>query len=631
MNRGDDGERARVPRRLSDFSAGPRVLYIGALALPVGAIAAVVAVALLKLIGLVTNLVFYQRFATELIAPGATEHSWALIVAAPVIGGLIVGLMARYGSAVIRGSGMPEALEAILHQGSKVKPRVAALKPVSAAVTIGTGQPFGAEGPIIMTGGAFGSLMAQFLRLTADERKTLLVSGAAGGMAATFNAPLASILLAVELLLFECRPRSLVPVSIAVVVATALRWHLIGPEAIFPSEQPLPAIQWHILLLCVVAGITGGVLAWVATKLVYWSEDMFRRLPIHWMWWPAIGGLIVGIGGLFEPRALGVGYDVIESLLAGQAALSMIIGVLIVKTLIWSLSLGSGTSGGVLAPTFMIGAALGGLLSHILPPVAPGFWALMSLAAVVGGVMRSPLTGIVFAMELTRQWDALMPLAVSSTVAFLLSVLILKRSVLTEKVARKGTHVTREYSVDPLEVFLAREVMPRNFVSFRAGTSLRAATESAADVWAGKKSRNIEYGQRLYPVLDDENHLVGLITRHQMLNAALELGMAPETRIDEVMMKNPVVGYPDMTLRELANLMASSAVSSMPIVDRGDHRRVHSVMALEHVLAARLSDINEERKAERVINLPRIFSAGSGRLVMRGRRSRPTREDEQSG
>ncbi|MDN5865258.1 MAG: chloride channel protein, partial [Gammaproteobacteria bacterium] len=436
------------------------MLIICVLALGVGGVAALVAAALLKLIGLITNLVFYQRVAWALVAPGGADQAWWLIIAAPVVGGLIVGLMARYGAEAIRGHGMPEAIESILRGGSKIKPRVALLKPISAAVTIGTGGPFGAEGPIIMTGGAFGSLLSQTLSLTADERKTLLVAGAAAGMAATFNAPLASILLAVELLLFEMRPRSFVPVTIAVVVATAIRWPLLGFDPIFATQYVIPEINATILGLCVVAGLVGGFVAWFATVLVYLSEDAFRKLPIHWMWWPAIGGLIIGIGGLFEPRALGVGYDVIRTLLSGQATLSLIIGILIVKTLIWSLSLGSGTSGGVLAPIFMIGAALGAVLALIFPQVVPGFWALMCLAAVVGGVMRSPLTGVIFAMELTHQWDALLPLVVASTAAFLLSTLVLKRSVLTEKVVRKGTHLTREYSVDPLDVFLVGEVMP---------------------------------------------------------------------------------------------------------------------------------------------------------------------------
>ncbi|MDN5865026.1 MAG: chloride channel protein [Gammaproteobacteria bacterium] len=596
------------------------MLIICALALLVGGAAALVATALLKLIGLITNLVFYQRVALELVAPGGGDQAWWLIIAAPVVGGLIVGLMARYGAEAIRGHGMPEAIEAILRGGSKIKPRIALLKPISAAITIGTGGPFGAEGPIIMTGGAFGSLLSQTLSLTADERKTLLVAGAAAGMAATFNAPLASILLAVELLLFEMRPRSFVPVTIAVVVATAIRWPLLGFGPIFATHYVLSDINGAILGLCIVAGLVGGFVAWLATLLVYLSEDTFRKLPIHWMWWPAIGGLIIGIGGLFEPRALGVGYDVIRTLLTGQATLSLIVGILVVKTLIWSLSLGSGTSGGVLAPVFMIGAALGAVLALVFPQVAPGFWALMCLAAVVGGVMRSPLTGVIFAMELTHQWDALVPLVVASTAAFLLSTLVLKRSVLTEKVVRKGTHITREYSVDALDVYLVGEIMPRNFVSFRSGTSLRDAANEAAGAWSGSGGRKLEHGQRLYPVLDAADRMVGIVTRHQLLDAAFELAATPDTLLDDVMIRDMIVGYPDMTLHELANLMAERQISNMPIVSRDDPCEVLSVITIEHVLQGRMYDLNEERKTERVINLPLIRAVRGGMLLMRRRR-----------
>jgi chloride channel protein, CIC family len=445
--------------RLADFVVDRRMLLISALALPIGVLSAGAAWCLLNLIGLVTNLVFYQRWAYRLVAPGAQHHPWWLILGAPVAGGLVVGVMARFGSDKIRGHGMPEAIEAILTRGSRIEPKVAVLKPVSAAVSIGTGGPFGAEGPIIMTGGALGSILAQHLHLTADERKTLLVAGAAGGMAATFNAPLASILLAVELLLFEWRPRSLVPVTAAVVVATIARGFILGTGPIFPVATHINEISWNIDALAVVIGLCGAIVAVAATRLVYLAEDLFARLPFHWMWWPAIGGVVIGLGGLIQPRALGVGYDVIDALLTGQAGMSVIIGILVVKTLIWSLSLGSGTSGGVLAPVFMIGGALGALVGQGFPHVFPGFWAILGLAAVVGGVLGSPLTGIVFTLELTHAWPALFPLIVAAVTAYAVSVLALDRSVLTEKIARRGLHVTRDYSTDPLETFFVADVM----------------------------------------------------------------------------------------------------------------------------------------------------------------------------
>jgi CIC family chloride channel protein len=493
--------------RLADFVVDRRMLLMAALAVPIGALAAAAAWCLLRLIGLVTNLVFYQRWAVGLVAPGAQHHPWWLMLGAPVAGGLIVGVMARLGSEKIRGHGMPEAIEAILTQGSRVEPKVAVLKPISAAISIGTGGPFGAEGPIIMTGGALGSILAQHLHLTADERKILLVSGAAGGMAATFNSPLASILLAVELLLFEWRPRSLVPVTAAVVVATMVRQVILGGAAVFPVAVHVTHIDWKVDVLALATGACGAAVAIVATRLVYLSEDAFSRLPIHWMWWPAIGGVVIGVGGLIEPRALGVGYDVINELLTGQATMSLIVGILVVKTAIWSLSLGSGTSGGVLAPVFMIGGALGALVGQWFPVVFPGFWAILGLAAVVGGVMRSPLTGIVFTLELTHAWPALFPLIIASTTAYAASVLMLDRSVLTEKIARRGLHLTRDYTTDPLEAFFVEEVMRTEapLVPVGGTISTRDTLRHAANVLAEAKGRPLLV---LSPDGDERGHLV---------------------------------------------------------------------------------------------------------------------------
>jgi H+/Cl- antiporter ClcA len=526
-------------RHLGDFTTSRRVLSILALAAPIGALSACVAWALLRLIGLITNLVFYQRAGTALVAPGGGHHPFELVLLAPVLGGLAIGLMARYGSEKIRGHGIPEAIESILVSGSKVQPRVALLKPASSAVAIGTGGPFGAEGPIIMTGGALGSICAQMLHLTADERKTLLVSGAAAGMAATFNAPFASVLLAVELLLFEWRPRSFVPVTAAVATAVAVRAPLLGSHAVFPTPAGALHVDGSVYALCALCGVGAGLLALVATSLVYLSEDVFGRLPIHWMWWPAIGGLIVGIGGLAVPQALGVGYDVIGGELNGTVALHLIWGILIVKTLIWSLSLGSGTSGGVLAPMLMIGGALGGLEATVFPHVGAGFWPLVGLAGVLGGVMRSPLTGVAFAVELTHRYEALLPLLIGASAAFLVSVLLLKRSVLTEKIARRGLHVSREYSVDPLEVLFVREVM------------------------------------------DGAPHATG-------------------TLADRVRPGGPVV-YADDTLRHVAYAMAEAGVTELAVAERDGGRRPIGVVTLEQLLEARRRDLHEERHSERVL------------------------------
>jgi H+/Cl- antiporter ClcA len=460
-----------------------------------------------------------------------------------VVGGLVIGVLARYGSEKIRGHGMPEAIEAILVGGSKVAPRVAVLKPVASAVAIGTGGPFGAEGPIIMTGGALGSLLAQFVHLTADERKTLHVSGAAAGMAATFNAPLASVLLAVELLLFEWRPRSYVPVAAAVGTATVVRGYLLGTGAIFQ----VPAVPLHltgpVVALCAASGLISGLLAIGATALVYASEDTFARLPVHWMWWPAIGGLIIGLGGLVVPQALGVGYDVIGAELDGSIGLDLVIGILVVKTLIWSLSLGSGTSGGVLAPMFMVGGALGALEAHAFPSVAPGFWPLVALAGVLGGVMRAPLTGVAFAVELTHRLDAVLPLLVGASAAYALSVVFLKRSVLTEKIARRGLHLSREYDVDPLEVLLVGEVMAGEPLDAEPSAPVAYPTETLRAV----AYRMAESGFTELPVVaaPDDRRLVGVITLPQLLEGRLR-DLREARHAERVLTLWPVQRLPSM-------------------------------------------------------------------------------------
>jgi chloride channel protein, CIC family len=601
--------------RLGDFTLDARVLPITGLALVVGAGGAGAAYCLLRLIGLITDLVFYQRVSTALVAPGATHHNPALILLAPVAGGLIVGLMARYGSEKIRGHGMPEAIEAILTGSSRVQPRVAVLKPISAAISIGTGGPFGAEGPIIMTGGAVGSILAQALKLTADERKTLLVAGAAAGMAATFNAPLASVLLAVELLLFEWRPRSLVPVGAAVAVAVICRGWLLGTAPVFPVTDlvhPGPAA----IGLSLIPGLTGGLLAIGATGLVYLAEDAFKKLPLHWMWWPAIGGAIIGVGGLIEPRALGVGYDVIDQLLTGRAGLSLIVGILVVKTLIWSLSLGSGTSGGVLAPVFMIGGALGALEGNLLPHVFPGFWAMAGLAAVVGGVMRSPLTGIVFTLELTHAWNDLTPLLVASVSAYLLSALLLKRSVLTEKIARRGLHLTREYSTDPLETFFAREVMTTDPVVLRAAATIGDVLPPAADPTTALSPVLNASGSTtaLYPVLDASGAITGVITHRELLAAA---GREPASRTMGELARPPkTLIQADQTLREVANAFAVNGTTRAPVIDPADPGHLLGMVSLSQLLHARRTDHHEEHHRERHLSL-RISAetAASGRTA----------------
>src|SRR6516164_5639172 len=502
--------------KVGDFTTTPRVIGLSLLAVGIGVVGAYVALALLRLIGLFTNLFFFGRLASALVSPAANRLGlWEPLV--PVGGALIIGLMARYGSERIRGHGIPEALEAILISGSKVEPKLALLKPLSSAISIGSGGPFGAEGPIIMTGGAFGSMIAQLFHLTSAERKTLLVAGAAGGMSATFASPVAAVLLAVELLLFEWKPRSLIPVALASAVAAVLRRYILGFGPLFPvPEHPL-FIGPKALLGCVLAGLLAGALSALLTVSVYAAEDFFQRLPLHWMWWPAIGGLAIGLGGLVFPQALGVGYDTIGSLLQGSVTTKVILGVLLVKWFIWAVSLGSGTSGGVLAPLLMMGGALGGLEAMFLPFEGGGFWPLISMGAILGGTMRSPLTSIVFAFELTHDANVFLPFLVGRVVGDWFTVLPLKRLILKEKVAGRGFHLSPEFPVDPLELLYVREVMeaiPGELAQADGAKSYPDETLRALVY------RMAESGITRMPVVERETgRLLGTVTLEHLLKA----------------------------------------------------------------------------------------------------------------
>ena len=462
---------------LGDFTTTWRVVPISLLAMVIGVVCAFVALALLRLIGVFTNLFYFGRWNTAMVSP-ADNHLGVYSVFVPIAGALIIGVMARYGSERIRGHGIPEAIESILLNGSRIEPKVAILKPISSAISIGSGGPFGAEGPIIMTGGAVGSMIAQLFHLTSAERKTLLVAGAAGGMSATFAAPVAAVLLAVELLLFEWKPRSLIPVALASAVAAVARRYHLGVGPLFPVPVHPLFIGPKGLLGCAVVGLLAGVLSALLTISVYAAEDAFQRLKIHWMWWPAIGGLAIGLGGLIFPQALGVGYDTIGGLLQGNVTTRVILGVLLVKWFIWAVSLGSGTSGGVLAPLLMMGGALGGLEAMFLPNEGAGFWPLISMGAILGGTMRAPFTSIIFAFELTHDANVFLPLLVGSVIAHGFTVLTLRRSILTEKVARRGFHLSREYAVDPLEILFVREVMRTKVAVLPANSTLGEISHS---------------------------------------------------------------------------------------------------------------------------------------------------------
>ena len=581
---------------LGDFTTTARVIPISLMAIVIGAIGACVAWFLLRLIGLFTNVFYYHQFHFSFVSP-VNNHLGVYAIAVPVIGSLIVGVMARYGSEQIRGHGIPEAIESILMNGSRVRPRLAVLKPLSAAISIGSGGPFGAEGPIIMTGGAVGSMIAQFFHLTSMERRTLLVAGAAAGMSATFAAPLSSVLIGVELLLFEWKPRSAIPVALASATACAVRRYILGLGPLF-SAPPHPVfIGPQGLVGCVVAGLAAGALSALLTLGVYAAEDLFKKLPIHWMWWPAIGGIFVGIGGLIFPQALGVGYDTIGMLLQGNAPLKIFAGVLLVKSAIWMISLGSGTSGGVLAPLLMMGAALGGIESIFLPHFGMGFWPLVSMGAILGGTMRSPFTGIVFAIELTHDLNMLLPLLVACFLAHAFTVLALKRSILTEKISRRGYHLSREYGLDPLEILFVREVMRTNVVALPGSASLVEARELI-------HHNNRPQGQYLFPVVDGGRELLGVITRKELFRRFDEAKeSAPTLRLADIASSEPVVAFADEPLRVVVHRMAESGLTRLPVLDPQGERRLVGMISLHDLLRARTQNLSEERARERVLRI----------------------------
>lgn len=576
---------------LSDFTSDRRVLLLSLMAVAVGMISALVARALVWLIAVFTNVAFYGRFSSIFTSPGE-HHLGVWVICIPVAGGVIIGLMARYGSERIRGHGIPEALEAILFGQSRMQWKVALLKPLSSALAIGTGGPFGAEGPIIMTGGAFGSLFAQMFHLSSAERKTLLVAGAAGGMSAIFATPVAAVLLAVELLLFEWKPRSFIPVAVASAVAAAMRVPLLGAGPIFPVTPHGP-IQAEILAFALGIGVLSGLGSGLLTALVYGFEDLFQKLPLHWMWWPAIGGLFVGIGGLVDPRALGVGYESIYGLLQGNLIGNAVITLLVVKALIWSFSLGSGTSGGVLAPLLMIGGALGVLLARFIPVGDPGLWALLGMAAMMGGTMRSPFTAMLFMLELTHDLNVLPALLIACVASQAVTVLMLRRSILTEKIARRGYHIMREYTVDPLFLVRVRDVM--DDVVPVIPSSIKVVELS--DQIARGLDPTLRRHQALV-ILDERQHLAGIITRGDVIRS-LEKSPDAGLTVLQAGTESVVVAYPDELVHDAVSKMLRHDIGRLPVVNREDPMRVVGYLGRAAVMSARLKMIQEEQKLER--------------------------------
>jgi H+/Cl- antiporter ClcA/predicted transcriptional regulator len=558
-----------------------RAMVACGLAICIGALAAFIARGLLQLIAFCTSVSFYGKVSFDIhgTTPWNNQLGWWVIFV-PVIGAIIVGIMARYGSKAIRGHGIPEAMERVLLGESRIPLRVMFLKPLSAAVAIGTGGPFGAEGPIIATGSALGSVVGQYIPSSSEERKVLLACGAAAGMAATFGSPVSAVLLAVELLLFEFRPRSLIPVALASAVAAGIRIIFEGTAPVFPMP-PIDAPSSAALVSYIVLGAIIGVIAVIVTRAVYAVEDAFEKLPIHWMWWPAVGAVAVGVIGYYHPRTLGVGYTNISDILKGNWPLYSLGVLCAAKFVSWAIYLGSGTSGGTLAPLFTIGGAVGALLgaaiNHFLPSaqVSISVAALVGMAAIFAGSARALLASVVFAFEATLQPLGLLPLLGGCSAAFLVSSLLMRHTIMTEKIARRGVRVPEEYTADFLDSVLVREMMSDDVVTLRADQTVAQVRE-----WMAKRTpESLHQG---YPVVNDSRILLGVVTRRMLLH---EDGVATRSMMD-LIQRPPIVVYDDLSLRAAADHMVNHDIGRLPVISRIQPGKLVGIITRSDLLRA---------------------------------------------
>jgi H+/Cl- antiporter ClcA len=567
-----------------------RTLAVGGLAIGLGLVTAFLARLLTALIGLITNLAFYGRLSASFVSPAGNHLGW-LVVGIPITGGLFVGLMARCGSKAIRGHGIPEAMEQVLFNESRIPARVIFLKPLSAAISIGTGGPFGAEGPIIATGGALGSFIGQLVRVSAGERKTLLAAGAAAGMSATFGSPVSAVLLAIELLLFEYRLRSIVPVALASVTACGVHVALSGSQPAF-TMPTLTAPSGTALAVYVGMGMVAGVASMLVTRAVYAVEDVFEKLPIHWMWWPAIGGVVVGLVGWVSPHTMGVGYDNIDRILQGSLTTQAVIVLCSLKLVSWTLSLGTGTSGGTLAPLFTIGgglgAALGAAAARALPfaGIDVRLAALVGMAALFAGASRAVLASVVFAFETTRQPTGLLPLLGGCTTAYLVSAMLMRHSLMTEKIARRGARVVTDYVADFLDQMVVSDVAAAPVVVLRADDTVDHVRRWVATHAEGSAHQG-------FPVVDDEDRLVGVITRRDLFD-----GSVTAATVRGIVKRPAAIVFDDSSLRDAADHMVRENVGRLPVVARDDPDRVIGIVTRSDVIAAHARRLEGERVRE---------------------------------
>lgn len=585
---------ARVPDRIEPGTF--RIGFISILAALIGILAGIIAYVLYDLIGLFTNLSYYHTWSFHFRSPEHTPLGfWIILI--PVVGGVIVGFMAKYGSDKIKGHGIPEAMEAVLTSRSKIEAKVAILKPLSAAIAIGTGGPFGAEGPIIQTGGAFGSLVGQFVATTASERKVLLACGAGAGMAATFNTPIAGVILAIELLLFEFRARSFIPLVISTTLATSVRHIMLGQQSMFSMASnvnfdPIHGLPWYLLL-----GVICGFAAVWFTKFLYWVEDLFDHLPINDLWHPAIGAFFLGVIGFFVPRVLGVGYDTISDILHNNLALKVLVLLIIFKSLALVISLGSGTSGGLLAPMFMSSAALGGvfamIINHFLPGahLSPGAYALVAMGAVFGAAARATFALIVFAFEITRDYNSVLPLMITCVIADMIALRYLPSSIMTEKLSRRGLTVPTDFEVGVLQVVKVGEVMRKDVRSIPPEMTVG---EVADRMGRGEPGFNMTQG---LPICDRDGNLLGVVTQGDLLRA-LEKDSTGRQMVSDAGGHELIVAFPDERAFDALYRMLQNNIGRLPIVSRENPQKMVGFLNRSSILSAWTRQIEEENVRE---------------------------------
>jgi chloride channel protein, CIC family len=573
-----------------------RMVLVSFLAAGIGLLAGLIAFLLYKLIGLFTNIAFYHRFSTDFISARHTQLGlWVILI--PAVGGIIVGFMAKYGTPKIKGHGIPEAMEAVLVNRSRIQPRVAILKPISAAIAIGTGGPFGAEGPIIQTGGAVGSLVGQLFHTTASERKVLLACGAAAGMSATFNTPIAGVILAIELLLFEFKARSFIPLVIASTLATAVHIQMLGAGPMFKVTAMDFGIP-HALPFYLILGVVCGFAAVGFSKLLYWTEDQFEKLPVDELWWPAIGALGLGIIGYFVPRVLGVGYDTIGDILNANLAWKLLLVVMIAKAVALVISLGSGTSGGLLAPMFMSSAALGGVfalgMDRIFPAanLSAGAFALVAMGAVFGAASRATFAFIIFAFEITRDYNSVLPLMLVCVIADGVAMLLMpKASIMTEKLARRGLHIHQDYEADVMHQMRVSETMDQEVPRLAPDMTVSELADRIA-----RRDPALCKHQGMF-ILDREEKLVGVITRGDVLRA-LDKDPSGAMSVVDAGKRDVIVTYPNESLHEAAAKMLRNNIGRLPVVESGNSGRVVGYLGRPGIMAARLRRLDEEHVRE---------------------------------